>query len=60
MIFKLTWWQLLIYEVAVISLGIFIGANWSYFFVDYLYLLIVLFAVAGLYILTALTGQVEK
>ncbi len=56
--FKLKWWQLLCYETAVISLGIIIGAFWSDFFSDYLYLLIFVFAVFGAYILYLLTQQI--
>jgi len=59
MIFKIKWWQLLFYETAVISLGIFIGTHWSDFFADYLYLLLFLFAVCGIYVVHLFVNQAE-
>ena len=56
--FNLNWWQLLFYEAAVISLGIIIGAYWSDFFSDHLYLFLFIFAVCGAYVLYVLTEQV--
>ena len=60
MSFRIKWWQLIFYEVAVISFGIIIGTQWEYFFTNYLYLLLFLFAVCGGYTLYVLVKQIEK
>jgi xanthine/uracil permease len=59
MIFQIKWWQLIFYEMAVMSLGIIIGAYWNSFFSNYLYLFLFLFAVCGGYTLNFLTNQVD-
>jgi len=57
--FNLKWWELLVYETALLSLGVLIGAKWSHIFSDYLYLLLIVFAVLGGYILYALMNQID-
>lgn len=58
--FKIKWWQLIFYETAIISLGIILGAYWSWFFSDYLYLFLFLFAVCGGYTLYFLIKQTNE
>lgn len=58
--FKLNWWQLFVYELAVLSLGIFIGVQWKSFFSDYLYLLLFIFIVSSIYVVYFLVNQVEQ
>jgi hypothetical protein len=57
--FKISWWQLFIYEVAVLSLGIFVGVQWKDFFSDYLYLLVFVFVVFSIYVVYFLVNQTE-
>ncbi len=59
MSFKIKWWQLLIYETALIAVGILIGAKWEAFFADYFYILLSIFAVLGGYVLYVLTSQID-
>ncbi len=59
MYLKIKWWQLIFYEIALVSLGIIIGAYWEFFFSDYLYFLLFLFAVCGGYTLYIFTNQFE-
>ncbi len=60
MYFKAKWWQLLFYETAIISLGIIIGTKWGYYFEDYLYFFLFLFAFCGGYALYFLINQIEE
>ncbi len=59
MSFRVKWWQLFFYEIAVLSLGIVIGAHWHGFFENILYPLLLVFLFAGGYVLYALTKQIE-
>ncbi len=58
--FRLSWWQLIFYEIAVISVGLIIGAHWHSFFAKYSYFLLFLFAACGGYVLYVLVRQIEK
>jgi hypothetical protein len=58
--FKLKWWQLFIYELAVLSLGVFIGVQWKNFFSDYLHLLLFIFIVSSICVVYFLVNQVEQ
>jgi len=55
--FKL--WQLFLYELAIISLGIVIGAYWSEFFWKIIPLLLTVFIVAGFYIIKIALKQLK-
>jgi hypothetical protein len=57
--FKISWWQLFIYEVAVLCLGIFVGVQWHDFLRDYLYLLMFVFVVFSVYVVYFLVNQTE-
>ncbi|MEA2092870.1 MAG: hypothetical protein U9P61_02805 [Patescibacteria group bacterium] len=57
--FKISWWQLFIYEVAVLCLGIFVGVQWHDFFSDYLYFLLFVFVVFSVYVVYFLVNQTE-
>jgi len=59
MIFKIKWWQLMIYETTLLSLGILIGARWSDFFSNYIYLFLLIFALTGGYVVYMLAEQVD-
>lgn len=48
---KLSWWQVGIFKVSLITFGIIVGLVWSEFFTSILSLLWVIFAVSALYIL---------
>ncbi len=48
---ELKWWQAGIYETAMISLGILIGARFSGFFQNWVILFLVIFLAGGIYIL---------
>jgi hypothetical protein len=57
--FKISWWQLFIYEVAVLCLGIFVGVQLHDFLRDYLYLLMFVFVVFSVYVVYFLVNQTE-
>ena len=46
--FKLDWWQLLIYKMSTLCLGILIGSNWPALFSGYLSVLLLIFIVLDL------------
>jgi len=58
--FKLYWWQLIVYEFAILSVGLIIGARWHSFFAEYSYFFLFLFAGCGGYVLYILAKQIEK
>lgn len=58
--FKIKWWQLVFYEISLISLGIIIGVLWNSFFINYLFFLLFLFALCGGYVLYSFANQLEK
>lgn len=45
-----TWWQMGIFKIALLSLGVAVGAYWQEVFSQYLTALIVIAVVAGVYI----------
>jgi len=47
---ELKWWQAAIYEAAMISLGILIGARFYYYFVDWVVVFLILALAGGGYI----------
>jgi len=57
--FKIKWWQLIPYEIAVLSFGIIIGSYWHYFFVDFLYLFLLLLLICGGYVIYVFAGQID-
>ncbi len=59
MAFKIKWWQLFIYEVAVLALGIILGAYFSDILSDYLYLAMTVFVISSIYVVYFLINQTE-
>ncbi|PIR87556.1 MAG: hypothetical protein COU10_04080 [Candidatus Harrisonbacteria bacterium CG10_big_fil_rev_8_21_14_0_10_45_28] len=49
--FKMTWWQIAIYEIALICLGITIGATWTDLFTPWRILLLIIFVLGAGYII---------
>ena len=47
---ELKWWQAALYETAMISLGILIGARWSHVFENWVIFFLLVFLGAGSYI----------
>ncbi|MDB5195501.1 MAG: hypothetical protein JWO84_685 [Parcubacteria group bacterium] len=47
---SLTWWQISILKVAVLLIGIAIGANWPLFFAPYTLKLVLVGIVLGIYV----------
>ena len=45
-----TWWQVAILKLALFTIGIAIGANWSQFFINYVTLLSVVGIILAAYI----------
>ncbi len=60
MTFRIKWWQLFFYELALFSLGVVMAVRWRLFFNDYAYLFFAIFVICGGYTLYALVKQVEK
>jgi hypothetical protein len=58
MYFKIKWWQLIFYEIAVFSLGVLLATRWHLIFVDYTYLFTFLLVACGLYTILVLKNQV--
>jgi hypothetical protein len=50
-LYTLTWWQIGIFKVALLAIGVAIGAYWHEFFGSYLLPLIVVAVVASAYIM---------
>ena len=48
--YTFTWWQVGLFKISLIALGIALGATWSESFADWLPFLWALFLVPGLYI----------
>ena len=48
--YTFTWWQVVIFKVCLLSLGIAIGAYWADFFVSYIRTLLTLAVFAGIYL----------
>ena len=47
--FRLKWWEAGIFKVAIVALGVAVGAYWSDLFIQYIGHLIVIALAAGLY-----------
>jgi hypothetical protein len=50
--FKLTWWQAAVLKLTTLTLGIAIGAYWWEFFQSYIWALLVIAVLCGLYVLS--------
>lgn len=52
--YTLKWWEVGLFKIALIAIGIIIGATWNEFFVDLkvLFVLWVLFIIPSFYLLT--------
>ena len=48
--YTFTWWQVGLFKISLIALGLAVGATWSEIFVNWLAFLWVLFLVPGLYL----------
>jgi len=49
--FKLKWWQIAIYEIALICLGIVLGTTWADLFMPWRILLLIIFILGAGYII---------
>ena len=59
MYLKIKWWQLVFYEIAVLSFGVIIATYWHLIFRDYLYIFIFLFVTCGAYTAYLFAKQIE-
>ena len=57
--YTFTWWQIGIFKLALLSIGIAIGAYWYEFFKTYLVPLIIIAVVAGAYIIFTSLKQLK-
>ncbi|WKZ26537.1 MAG: hypothetical protein QY304_00320 [Candidatus Paceibacterota bacterium] len=57
---ELKWWQAGIYETAMISLGILIGARFASFFENWVIFFLIVFLVGGFYILRLWLKQIKS
>lgn len=55
--YTLTWWQIGIFKLALLSIGVAIGAYWSEFWIKYVMALMVVAVVASAYILFVSLSQ---
>ncbi len=58
MYFKINWWQLIFYEIAVFSLGVLVATRWHLIIRDYSYLFFSLLIICGIYTIVVLKNQV--
>jgi len=49
--YTFTWWQIGIFKLALLAIGIAIGSYWHNFFSDYLVPLIIIAVIASVYIM---------
>jgi hypothetical protein len=49
--YTFTWWQIGIFKLALLAIGVAIGAYWSAFFKNYLALLIIIGVISSAYII---------
>ena len=57
--YTFTWWQIGIFKLALLSIGIAIGAYWHEFFKTYLVPLIIIAVVASAYIIFTSLKQLK-
>jgi len=57
---ELKWWQAAIYETAMISLGILIGARFYWIFEKWVIFFLVVFLAGGIYILRLWLKQIKN
>jgi hypothetical protein len=57
--YTFTWWQIGIFKLALLSIGVAIGAYWSEFFKNYLVLLIIIAVIASTYIICMSLKQLK-
>jgi len=57
--YAFTWWQIGIFKLALLSIGVSIGAYWSEFFKNYLGPLIIIAVIASIYIMYASLKQLK-
>ncbi|OGG55999.1 hypothetical protein A2680_00490 [Candidatus Kaiserbacteria bacterium RIFCSPHIGHO2_01_FULL_55_37] len=48
---RLRWFEIAVFKVGLLSLGVAVGANWSSFFADYITFFVDVAAIALIYIL---------
>lgn len=58
--YNFTWWQIGIFKLALLAVGIAIGAHWYRFFEAYLAALIIIAVIASLYIMFACLKQLKE
>jgi len=57
--YTFTWWQIGIFKLALLSIGVAIGAYWSEFFKNYLVPLIIIAVIASIYIMFVSLKQLK-
>jgi hypothetical protein len=57
--YTFTWWQIGIFKLALLTIGIAIGSYWSEFFKNYLVPLIIIAVIASLYIMVISFKQLK-
>lgn len=57
--YTFTWWQIGIFKLALLSIGIAIGAYWSEFFKNYSVPLIIIAVIASIYIMFVSLKQLK-
>jgi len=57
--YTFTWWQIGIFKLALLAIGVAIGSYWSEFFKNYLVLLIIIAVIASLYIMSVSFKQLK-
>ena len=58
--FKMKWWQIAVYEIALICLGIVIGSTWYELFIPWRILLLIIFVLGAGYIIAHFLEDIKK
>lgn len=48
--YTFTWWQVAIFKIALLAIGVAVGANWPQVFVQYTTILVIIGLAIGIYI----------
>lgn len=57
--YTFTWWQIGIFKLALLAIGVAIGSYWSEFFKNYFVPLIIIAVIASLYIMVISFKQLK-
>lgn len=57
--YTFTWWQIGIFKLALLSIGVAIGAYWYEFFKNYLVPLIIIAVITGVYMIFTSLKQLK-